>query len=292
MADIDIVSEVTDSSAGESSTDATNSLDELAQVTSEAGDIPNAIETANAKVETAITNLGEALGCQDQITETTIDDASAENPTTGDGKKLKSYWEAFKAKINDMVKSEQSENGESGKDINDSEKTKQSILEKYGPKALAIALIGGLLLLLLNHLADSLSGCYQVFTQASQVTTPTKVNCKQSQCSCDPGGNLNGSQCANPTCNSSAGQSQGVNYYWQKLTDLQALAMLPGIAVGGVEAPAKDLLNSLSKPLMYLAILAAVLIVGYFIYKTLNRQKNSELMPTNELKQNFKFLFI
>ena len=285
MAEGEMMSEADMTNAGAEAVDSSNDVADAITDTTEAeanGESIKASEATNkadeAQTET-LDKMGKGIGTENPITQATVDDASQDTPKTSDGAKVKSYWERFKSWISNLFSSEQTANGEDGKDPNSSEKTKASFFDKYGKYALAIALLAGLGALALNQLGDSLSGCYQVFTNSSTYSTPTRVGCSQSQCSCQ---GVNNSGCANPTC--SEGKKEGVNYYWQKVSALQALAMLPGIVAGGVLGPAKGFLGSISKYLLYGGILLVVLIVLYIIYNFYSNRKD-------EVKASFKFRY-
>ena len=230
------------------------------------------LDAANEKVQNVLDTMGESLGMDGTITDATLDDASGDNPKTSDGEKLKSFWESFKSSFSDAIESEKETNGETGKDIEDSPKTQQSLYDKYGKFVLTIALIGGALwgALELNKLADALTGCYQIQTCASQPGVPIKVQCSQVNCNCSastgtPGGT---SPCATPAC----GGTNCVNYYWQHYTPLQALATLPGVIAGGLLAPVTPIIGSVQKLLVYAAIFIGVLLIAYVAYKIVNRE--------------------
>jgi len=295
MAEPEIIEAPTETTTEPSLEDVENTVGESssalageAEAAQESGGQSTKVEAAQ---KVAVEELSTALDTKTTISEATINDASLEKPTTADGEKVKGYWEQFKAKILDLIGYEQKANGETGKDISDSEKTKQSLFDKYGKWVLMLALLGTGLFEL-NKLGKQLSGCYQVFTNATKQTYPVKIGCSQAQCGCGLGQNLTSTpatstaaattSCANPTCNSPDGQSQGVNYYWQVVTPLQALAMLPGMAIAGAVAPVSSLASTLTTMLKYAAILLVVCIIGYVIYKIyMNREENNPRIETH-----------
>lgn len=255
--------------AGESSGDVNATIEQLGSAT-EPAEIEQLQSELNQKVVDANTDLGKALGLDSSFgsdptyTENVIEDASTEEPETDDGKKMKQFFDDFQDKAKTKISELQAENGESGKDLADSEKTKQSILEKYGPAALKLllaisALVGALLLL--KNLGKSMSGCYQTFTCSSSESTPSKVGCTQSQCTCQ---GVATSGCATPKC----GGPNCANYYWQEVSAIQALAQLPGMIAGGIFNPLENSVSDLIKNIaIYGGIFIAILIVGYIVYK-------------------------
>lgn len=273
-----------DENAGESSTDLANTLDSPSE------DISTDPESViNKQTETTLEKMSESLKTDSPIVQETVDDASLDEPKTNDGKKVKSYWERCKDAISSLFSSEQKENGEEGQDPNDSEKSKSSFMDKYGKWALLLALLG-VGVGVLSELGKSLTGCYQIYTNSSSYSTPTKVGCVQSSCSC--AGVNTSPNCANPTCNSTLGQSKGVNYYWQNISALQALATLPGIMAGGVAAAAANLTGSLSKSIGHLLLIGGgvigVLAVLYMIYKFYLSKQISKETPAPDIIAKFK----
>lgn len=220
-----------------------------------------------------------ALGLDGPITEQTINDASQENPPTKDSKIINKVVENVQNDTSTAFKGEQEANGEQDKPADQSEKTKASFMEKYGKLALALAIAGALAggIIALNQLAKSLSGCYQVLTTSSNYSTPTKIGCQQSQCTCS---GVSSSRCASPDC----GGSQGVNYYWNNMSDLQALAALPGIAASGIAQAAAGFTGSFGKSIGHLLLIGGAVIgvlgVLYMIYKFyLSKQISQEGTP-------------
>jgi len=115
--------------------------------------------------------------------------------------------------------------------------------------------------ILLNNLGDSLSGCYQTLTCSDSLSTPVKVGCSQANCSCS---GVNTTKCATPQC----GGTGCPAYSWNKVSALQALAMLPGMLTSGILAPVTKSSTDLIKTLaIYGSIFIVVAIVAYFLYK-------------------------
>jgi hypothetical protein len=245
--------------------------------------------------QAVLDKLSQSLGMSGEITQDTIEDASQDEPSTDDGKRLKDFNEKFQNQVKKSVAEIQDQNGESGKDIADSPETQKTIFEKYGMKALMVALaVGGLIgsLVLLKDMGNSMSGCYQVMTCASSQTAPVKVGCTtQTQCSCS--GLTTG--CANPPCPACAGPpcytggpgsaaSPGCpNYYWQNISALQALGLLPSVitspffnAAGGA---AKGIGDLVKKVAIYGGIIILILVIGYVAFNFIMRDivnKNSK----------------
>lgn len=262
--------------AGETSNDVNATIEQLGSATE-----PVEIEQIQAelaqKVVDANTDLGKSLGLDPKFgpdpvyTESVIEDASVEDPETDDGKKMKQFFDEFQDKARTKISELQAENGESGKKLAESEKTKQSILEKYGPLALKLFLAIAALLtayLVLKNLGKALSGCYQNFTCSSEESTPSKVGCTQDQCSCD---GVSTSKCASPNC----GGDKCANYYWQEITAIQALAGLPGMIGKGIFDPLENSISNLVKTVaIYGGIFIAILIVGFIVYKFATRKNH------------------
>jgi hypothetical protein len=172
------------------------------------------------------------------------------------------------------------QNGESGKDIKDAEKTKQSIFEKYGAKALMFALIvGGIIgaLVGLKEMADSMSGCYQLLTCSDSKSSPVKVLCTNAtvpnqqftQCSCS---GVKATGCASPACDGK-GCPQ---YYWQTISPTQALASMPGLIAGGILNPITNTASTLMKDIaIYGGIIIVVILVAIVVFKLTTKYINN-----------------
>lgn len=225
------------------------------------------VTQTNVKIGEAL-DLGEKFGSDPNYSNDVIDDASKPIPETPEGGKLKKFYNKFCKMLNIGVETIKTSNGESGNALKDSPKTMSEIFDKYGKYALFIALaIAGLVTLI--ELGDSMSGCYQVATLSSQSSTPIKVGCLNDtvpnqgfkQCSCQ---GVKATQCAAPDC----GGSNGINYYWQHVSALQALAHLPGMLESSLLNPITKSSIALIKAIaIYGGLFLIIVIIGYYIYK-------------------------
>lgn len=250
--------------AGEASADVSATLEELNSESIE----PEQLEELQQKLENQVTEanskLAESIGLDSPIDTDTINDASLDEPSTEDGKRLKQFSEEFQTKLKAAIEEIKSENGESGKNISEAEQTKQSIFEKYGPSVLKLALVIGAIVggfILLKDLGDEMSGCYQTFSCSDNVTTPTKVGCSQSNCNCS---GVASSKCASPSC----GGAGCPSYYWDTVTPLQALAMIPNAITKGVLDPVTKASTTLFKTIaIYGSIFVVFLAIAYLVYR-------------------------
>lgn len=207
-------------------------------------------------------------------------DSALENPTTTGGKYFKKKFAELNKKMAKEFNKMQLESGEGGMLLLESKKALLRFLKKYGKTMLILLILGGFGYLFLFMLGRHLTGCYQVFTKSSSSNTPTKVGCEKEQCSCQKDGNTTANQCANPTCDSNEGKNNGVNYYWQDIGPLQALAMLPGMFVSGIASPVDHTLDIIKSIIIYAGIIAGVLGVIFVVYKIYTGKKTEDIVVT------------
>uniref|UniRef100_A0A6C0KTQ8 Uncharacterized protein n=1 Tax=viral metagenome TaxID=1070528 RepID=A0A6C0KTQ8_9ZZZZ len=177
------------------------------------------------------------------ITDKTAEDASKENPTTEDGKNVKSYWEKAKEKFND-AKEKMSEN-------------KGNLMKLAG--FAFIFFLAYEANKSLQETADAMSGCYQI-QSCGGMAKPVKVGCQQEQCLCP----LGSPPCASPGC----GGSNCINYVWQKYTALQVLANIPSMVANPL---LDDATSNIKTILTYGAIFVGVAALAYVAFKIIGR---------------------
>jgi hypothetical protein len=250
--------------AGELSADV---LDTIAELDSESVE-PEQFEALQEKLENQITEtnekIAESIGIDEPIDSNMIEDASLEDPTTESGKRLKQFSEEFQTKLKASVESIKAENGESNLDITEAKKTQQSIFEKYGDTILKLSLVIGAAvggLILLKNLGKELSGCYRTLLCSDSVTTPEKVGCPQENCNCS---NIN--KCNLAACNSKSDSCP--SYYWNNVSALGALSMIPNAIMKGVLAPVDKASTNMIKTLaIYGSIFIVFVVIAYFTYR-------------------------
>jgi hypothetical protein len=272
--DVDEVAE----KAGPSSEEISTLAEQLGSETE-----PSAVEELQQKLETKINDtaakIGEALdmnpkfGPDPGYTESVIEDSSKSDPETADGKKLKSFVDEASKKLGDAVEKIKESNGEKGKDLKDSPKSKLEIFKKYGKIVLVLALAIGALLSL-KEMAKSMTGCSQIATASDEPSTPTKVGCSNDtvpgqsfkQCSCQ---GVKLTKCAAPDC----GGDNGINYYWKTYTPLEVLTGIPGMLASGIVNPiTTDSMQLIKTIAIYGGVFLIILIIGYIFVKNFKKR--------------------
>jgi hypothetical protein len=254
---------------GEAMGDLTEADTQLEQ--SQSSGISTNVEAAEANVEAAqkpvLDGLAKAAGIPDvPITEDLVNEASGPNPE-GAAKALKEkVIEPSLDKAKENIENAQEANGESGKPLKDSPKTKMELLKKYGPAGLklllAIAVIG-FGIYELDKIAAEMSGCYRFSTNTAG--TPEKIGCPEATCSCQ-----NIAQCGSN--NTPCTQANGLQYMWRKFSALDALCQLPKMVLDPIASGLSDLLKPLKQIVVGVLIVAVVLFILYVIYKNLNKK--------------------
>jgi hypothetical protein len=206
------------------------------------------------------------------ITPEMLADACKDEPETTDGKNLKeNFIKPGVDSVNESVENVKNRNREKG-DLTKCPKTLTDLLSEWGPAllklALALAAIG-LVKYELDKVAAEMTGCYE---NAKNTGTSQKISCIQANCSC---GNI--SQCGKyPVC----GGSDGVSYVWQKYSAFDALVHL----AQGVAQPFTDLAKGVWKDLQQVligaAIIAAVLLTLFIIYKVITNKNQGQTRNT------------
>jgi hypothetical protein len=209
-------------------------------------------------IDSTMTQLQTKLGM-----EGTMDDAINDirnNKTTPDTEKVKDYTETTTKGVKDYVKEEQAKNGEGGKDIKDSPKTKKSFMEKYGTKALIILGLAGIIAAGNIFKPKGIQNCYQMPTCGTGGAVQ-EIGCSQDTCNC-----ANISACGDyPKCGEAS--SNCMYYYFQSLDTKTIIASLPAIAYSTYLAPTPPTSNTFLKVLIMVGILIAALAIIFFIYK-------------------------
>lgn len=197
----------------------------------------------NLSEKAGLDQVGKEAGTSGPITDAVAEDASKAEPTTEDGKKVKSYWEKAKDTF---------------------DKAKEKLTENKG-NLMKLAGFAFIFFLAyeanksLQDTADAMTGCYQQ-QACGQMAKPVKVGCSQTQCTCP----LTSPPCASPGC----GGSNCVNYVWTKYTPLQVLANVPAMLADPLINSAT---SSLKTILTYGAIFVGVVALAYVAFKILGR---------------------
>ena len=251
--------------AGDSSQEVCNTLSELSSASEAEATTLEA--TLESKVTETLSKMQTSLGLSEPITVEMLENASLDDPPDDDAKILKNFFEKFQDFLRSKIADIQAKNGETGKSIEDSPKTQQSIFDKYGADALRLAMMIGALAagyVLLKDMGDSMSGCYQTLTCSSNQSAPSKVGCSESNCSCS---GVKSSGCAEPTCDNP--KANGCpNYYWQHFSLLQALTTIPNAILNGLLQPLESGISSLIKTIaIYGGISIGILLILFIIYK-------------------------
>lgn len=219
-----------------------------------ANDIQSGTDTVtdnDHEVTKSLEGIQTGLGLTELPSNAMIDDANLENPTTPDGEKLKSWFDSFKKSFSNAAENE----------------TPESLYEKLGggkTAFIALILIGVIAsIVTLNDMADALTGCYMLTTDTSGNTfnQPVKTSCSKATCNC-----TNITQCI-----PNASPCPGTTYFWKKVTPLQALAILPGLAAksiaAGILQPTSGFLNSVKGPIIVVGVMIILIILAYTAYK-------------------------
>ena len=256
--DISASSDVVDDSMAEA---------KLQSNTAESGEISEKLESIqeskNAAVEKVLDGLKGKLNIEGSMDQTIEDIQSGKS--TPDTEKLTSDTKTKTDGINEWVEKEKAANGEKGNSLEESPKTKKTLLEKYGPKAFIIlailSIIGG------NVFAPKgIQQCHQMPTCGSGGEVVT-INCSSDMCNC-----TNISKCGSyPACGQSS--SNCMYYYFQSMDTKTIIATLPFIAYSTYLAPPPPKSNTFRNIIILVGILIIGLAVVFMIYKLTNKNK-------------------
>ena len=237
-------------------------------IASEIAQANDALDAANKPILEAIEKVAKT---GEPITEEMVKNSSSENPPDQASKNLRENVVKPSLDIaEETIKNAQEANGESGKALEDSPKTKAELLKKYGPTILkllaAIALVG-FGIYELDKIADEMSGCYKFSTTVAG--TQEKIGCSESTCNCN-----NISQCG--ANNTPCTQANGLQYIWRKYTALDALCQLPALVMNPIASGLSNLLKPLKEIVIGIVAVVAILLILFLIYKFANKKLASQ----------------
>lgn len=219
--------------------------------------------------------IGEKLGIEGDISSDTMQDRGV------NGEKLRNAIEKGVEKgVKKAVEKMQEKNGESGKSIEDSPKTKREIFSKWGKRGLALILaltaVSGFGAYWLHRMARGMTGCYKVDTKEG---TMEKIHCAAVQsakkCNCAKANTIDFRHCGvtPDTC------SGTIRYVWQEYSADDVLASLPHIiskAGGELLTGLKDLPKNLVTWLLYISAAFLIMVMLYFVGKYLVSRVSKE----------------
>jgi hypothetical protein len=246
--------------------DVVDTANEAQNALSEASALDPNIQELEQNAEDAQKPLENQIEQTAGLEKGTLSEA-VDNPDSPAGKKLTE--EVIKPgidKAHETIKNAQAENGESGKSLADSPKTKMQLLETYGPTILKFLLaisVLGVLFYELHKIAEEMSGCYQFSTTTA--STPTKVACSQETCSC---GEISNCGPNNTPCTT----ANGIQYEWRTYTALEALFQIPKLIMDPMASGLSNLLQPLKQIFIGVVIIVILLAIIYLIYKFLNKK--------------------
>lgn len=148
---------------------------------------------------------------------------------------------------------------------------------KLSGTLIGLLLTGVLTWLICTQIADENPCCWQTFKNDPNNTERIQVNCSQASCNCKSSGNTTSNTCATPTCDSEDGKKRGVDYYWDKPTPLEVLAVAASVVeesetekekVTNPSSGSEDILSS-NYSIYYIGIgvvVVAVIFVIFMIY--------------------------
>ena len=239
------------------------------------------------KAQASLVNTSaKALGFKGEITPKTFE--KAPDPNTPQGKQMidliKEQTETSKKILEDTAKSVSEK---IGKDGQLGEKTKESLLSKFGPTALAwfakFAVFVGLGIggyFLLKNIAEGMTGCYLMSTK--KALPSTKVSCTQVQCNCAAEPCKSGCVGAQMCCTN----ENGYFYFWKEFTIwdafVQGLQNIVDVGTGTL-----DRLGEWFKSYgLYVALVLGGLFLLFIIYKSiLTYLETKHLREMKELEQ-------
>jgi hypothetical protein len=215
-------------------------------------------------LQESLKNAGTTFDIEDM--NSTIDDVEA-GKTTPSTERLLNKLENVSENFKEYAEKIQEENGEAGKDVENSPETKKTFIQKLGWEgaAMLITILGlGIAFGISKGTKIAVNQCYQVSTCGNSNIMQT-IPCGPDTCSCD-----NISQCGNYTpCKD---PNTCMLYFYQTLNAKTIIAALPALINSTYEAPVYPPSNNLQKIIIFAGILIVALVVLFMVYKLTNKK--------------------
>lgn len=235
---------------------------EVSETTETSAKLNKLVQKRMASVDASLDKIKGEIGLEGSV-EDTINDIQS-GKVTPDTVKMQDWAEKQNQQVKASVGKIQDENGESGKTLNESPKTKAHLIEKWGQRAqIALSILG---LILTNTLfkPKGIQQCFQMPTCGSGGDV-TAINCPQEYCNC-----TNISKCGGyPACNLPS--SNCMYYYFQSMDTKTVVSAVPYITYSAYQAANPPTSDTLKKILILLGILIIGGAVVFMLYKVSNK---------------------